>query len=379
MNKSTTRLLCLLVTGCFLHKVKGQQCSATGTNGIAACQCNFMEACDAQGNPNPNLAQYLPTGVDQLGLVEQGQRNLAYLCEGGDAVGILYDCNNRIPLYAATVINGAHLTGKSLGGRPKIKFSQSNLLNPHFQQQNNDYVDALKRELCYTTQIRSKYLVEEDWLRASGRRKRFRTRLCPGGSVVKTSVHRGHLIASQYGRNNQAKKRATFTYTNAVPQFGVFNSYPWRVCESRLITWGNQNCAQVKGATNIRLFIVVGAVPSTVRGSPKRRYFGKRGFSDYKDTIGDYRVNVPRVMWTAACCTYSDKGTLKYRSTAFWRENNPGNAPCNRADVGSLTRWLSRWMADGTVSFNLFPQTSQCNNIGNYIPLPWWRYLTQLT
>ena len=172
-----------------MYKVKGQQCGVIGTNGIAACQCNFMEAYDAQGNSNPNLAQYLPTGVDQLGLVEQGQRNLAYLCEGGDAVGILYDCNNRIPLYAATVINGAHLTGKSLGGRPKIKFSQSNLLNPHFQQQNNDYVDALKRELCYTTQIRSEYLVEEDWLRASGRRKRLRT----------------------------------------VPQFGVFNSHPWRV------------------------------------------------------------------------------------------------------------------------------------------------------
>ncbi|RMX61385.1 hypothetical protein pdam_00018288 [Pocillopora damicornis] len=153
------------MTGCFLYKVKGQQCSVIGTNGIAACQCNFMEAYDAQGNSNPNLAQYLPTGVDQLGLVEQGLRNLAYLCEGGDAVGILYDCNNRIPLYAAT------------------------LINPHFQQQNNDYVDALKRELCYTTQIRSEYLVEEDWLRASGRRKRLRT----------------------------------------VPQFGVFNSHPWRV------------------------------------------------------------------------------------------------------------------------------------------------------
>ena len=198
----------------------------------------------------------------------------------------------------------------------------------------------------------------------------MRTRLCPGGSVVKTSVHRGHLIASQYGRNNQAKKRATFTYTNAVPQFGVFNSHPWRVCESRLITWENQNCAQVKGATNVRLFIVVGAIPSTVRRSPKRRYFGKRGFSNYKDTIGDYRVKVPRDMWTAACCTYSDKGTLRYRSTAFWREKNPGNALCHRADVGFLTRWLSGWIAGGTVSFNLFPQTSQCNNIGNYIPLP---------
>ena len=45
-----------------------------------------MEACDAQGNPNPNLVQYLPTGVDQLGLVEHEQRNLAYLCEGAGAV-----------------------------------------------------------------------------------------------------------------------------------------------------------------------------------------------------------------------------------------------------------------------------------------------------
>ena len=67
-----------------------------------------MEACDALGHPNPNLVQYLPTGVDQLGLDEGGQRNLAYLCEDGNAVGILYDCNNRIPLYAATVINGAY-------------------------------------------------------------------------------------------------------------------------------------------------------------------------------------------------------------------------------------------------------------------------------
>ena len=370
MNKSTTRLLCLLMTVCFLHKAKGQQCSTTSTKGIAACQCNFMEACDARGHPNPNLVQYLPTGVDQLGLAEHGQRNLAYLCEGGDAVGILYDCNNRIPLYAATVINGAQLIGKSLGGRPNIEFSQSSLLDPHFQQENVDYVDALNRELCYTTQIGSKYLTEEKWLWRSGYRNRFRTPICPGGSVVETSVHRGHLIASRYGRNNQAKKRATFTYINAVPQFGVFNLHPWRVCEGRLIKWGRQNCAQVTRATDVRLFIVVGTIPSTVHGLPQQRYFGKRGFSDYKDTEGNYRVNVPSDMWTAACCTYSVNGILQYRSTAFWRENNPGNAPCNRADVGYLTKWLSGLITGGTVSFNFFPQTSQCNRNGNYIPLP---------
>ena len=365
MNKSATRLLCLLMTGCFLHKVKGQQCSTTGTNGIAVCQCNFMEACDALGNPNPNLVQYLPTGVDQLGLVEHGQRNVAYLCEGAGAVGILYDCNNRIPLYAATVINGALLLGRSHWRRPGIAFSLSEQLDGRFQQQEEDYRDALRRELCYLSSQRGRrYVVEENWLRARG--SLFRTQLCPGGPVVETSVHRGHLIASQYGRNNRAKMRATFTYTNAVPQFGKFNSHPWRTCEGRLITWGRQNCAQVRGATNVRLFIVVGTIPSTERGPPQQRYFGKRGFSDYKDA-SNYRVNVPSDIWTAACCTYSVNGILQYRSTAFWRENNPGNAPCRRTNVGELTRMFSGLIYGG---IDLFPQTPRCNNNRNYIPLP---------
>lgn len=92
-----------------------------------------MEACDAQGNPNPNLAKYLPTGVDQLGLVEQG-RDLAYLCEGGDAVGILYDCHNRIPLYAATVIYGAQLLGVNRGLKRRPGFSKSRQIFERFQQ-----------------------------------------------------------------------------------------------------------------------------------------------------------------------------------------------------------------------------------------------------
>ena len=366
MNKSTTRLLFLLMTVCFLHKVKGQ-CSRTGTNGIAACQCNFMEACDAQGNPNPNLAKYLPTGVDQL--VEQGKRDLAYLCEGGDAVGILYDCHNRIPLYATTVIYGAQLLGVSEGLKRRPKFKNSRQISERFQQQDEDYEDASKRELCYSSLLGgNNYVVEEEWTNAIGN-SFFNAQPCPRGLSVETSISRGHLIASQYGRNSQTKKKATFKYTNVVPQFATFNSGSWQEYETKLITWGTQNCAEVKGATNVRLFIVVGAIPSTVRGPSKQRYFGKEGFSDYKKPIL-YPVNVPSHMWTAACCTYSDKGKLRYRSTAFWRENNPGNAPCNRADVRYLTRWLSRWIAGGTVSFNLFPQTSQCNNIGNYIPLP---------
>lgn len=141
----------------------------------------------------------------------------------------------------------------------------------------------------------------------------------------------------------------------------MFNSIPWRVCEGRLVTWGTPNCAEVRGATNVRLFIVVGAIPLTV--SSKWRYFGKGEFGDNQDIV-NYRVNVPTDLWTcglvAACCTYYDQGTLEYCSTAFWREKNPGNAQCHREDVGSLGRLLSGRIRGRTrLSFNLFPQTPQ--------------------
>ena len=367
MVESTASLLLPLVIEYLLHEIAGQQCSTLGISGIAGCQCNLMEACDEDGKPKSTWAQYLPTGVDQFGLVDGGHQNLAYLCDVG-AVAILYDCNNRIPLFAATVITGAQLLGRDFGRRPPANFRRSSLawLDLKFQQVGEDYFRAKNRDLCYATRRGDRYLVDKDWVISSGHKSRFRTQDCPGGSLVKTIIHRGHLIASQYGRKNQTKKTATFTYTNAVPQFGLFNSHPWQVCEGRLLMWGTQNCAKVKGATQVQLFIVVGAMPSTVFSPLKHRYFGKKGFSDYMDNV--YRVNVPKHMWTAACCRYKAKRVWKYHSTAFKRENNPGMEPCVTSDIGTLSKWLFQSVRGGTC-VNLFPKTPQCNEKDNFIPL----------
>lgn len=73
---------------------------------------------------------------------------------------------------------------------------------------------------------------------------------------------KGHLIAAQYGRGDPARISATFTYTNTVPQFASFNSGKWRCSETKLITWGRNNCA-TSGNMDVRIFIVVGAIPST--------------------------------------------------------------------------------------------------------------------
>ena len=160
---------------------------------------------------------------------------------------------------------------------------------------------------------------------------------------------------------------ATFTYTNVVPQFDLFNNGAWKNSEMKLIGWGQNYCA-VKGAQHVEMFIIVGAIPSTNYGQSQTRYFGKEGFSGYKHTA-DYPVNVPRYIWTTACCKYNDNGTWKYHSTAFYRQNHPGNSPCDRLDVGTLSKLLLRGTQQGK-TIKLFPHTPQCEDMNNDLPLP---------
>jgi len=364
MGKFTAgvHVLLLVVVGHLSQQVIGQfQCSTTGKNGIDTCVCNIMDACDEHGKARASWTEYLPGNVEQFGDVKGGGRNLAYLCEGG-AVAILYDCNSRIPLYAATKITADQLSKTSSGRRSNFRQSElRNQLGKMFQQERADYSNP--DELCLETYKNG--FTDDDWWRSSGdsnaRPKRARAQtVCPRQSASFNIINKGHLIASQYGRAVPERMKATFTFTNVVPQFERFNQGTWRDSENALIKWGRGFCA-VKGAQHVEMFIIVGAVPSTNFEPPC--YFGKHGFSVKQDR--NYRVNVPRYMWTAACCKYNLNGTWKYHSTAFYGENDPRNEPCYPRRVAEL---FSNW-AGQLNKINLFPQTPQCEDKNNYIRL----------
>ncbi|XP_068739405.1 uncharacterized protein [Montipora capricornis] len=350
-----------------LFQVTGHyRCSSSG---IAGCECLFLGACDAHGKPRDNLdlTKHVPLGLELFGHPQYGL-NLAYLCEGR-TVGILYDCNNRMPLYAATVIRGSQLSGAP-GNRPNtgFKLSQSGL-DKYFQQSDKDYEKASQRKICFFERRRGKEFVDVSWYIAKNLMSP-RYEVCIGGSSdVKTIMHRGHLVASQYGIGEQTLKEATFVYTNAVPQFGDFNSGPWQIAESALVDWCRDNCAN-NGKQNAQMFIVVGVTPSTILGPSKTRYFGKNGFSDYQDDT-NYRVNVPAEMWTAACCTFefTEDGGRSWqwsvKSTAFWRKNEPGTLPVTPGSVSDLERMLSR---STNSKINLFPYSAdECTKSANHV------------
>ena len=356
----------------FLFRVTGQhKCSSSSR--ISGCECLFLGACDVHGNlkDNLDLAKHVPLGLEQFGHVNNplAERNLAYLCEGL-TVGILYDCNNRIPLYAATVIRGSQFNGKP-GNRPNAKFKLSNSgLDKYFQQSNVDYNKASKRKICYFNRNFGKEVVDVAWYRAKNSREPSDDDCIGGSSNLETEVHRGHLVASQYGVGNQTLKEATFVYTNAVPQFGDYNYRPWKIAEGALVRWFSNNCLS-NGEQNAQMFIIVGVTPSTMLDAPRTpRYFGKEGFSDYQDDT-NYRVNVPADMWTAACCTFmftKDWGQPWQRgvkSTAFWRENEPGLLPVKPESVLGLELMLSLYTRS---KINLFPYSAgECSKSANYV------------
>jgi len=80
------------------------------SSGISGCECLFLGVCDAHGKQKDGLdiTKHVPFGLTLFGNINNplAERNLAYLCED-HTEGILYDCNNRIPLFAATVIRGS--------------------------------------------------------------------------------------------------------------------------------------------------------------------------------------------------------------------------------------------------------------------------------
>ena len=370
-------VFCLLTLISLFRNAFSHTCASSGFSG---CECNILGACDIQGNHvtglDNKLTGYAPMGIPQF---QYGPVNFAYLCEG-QTTTILYDCNAKIPLYSATMMTGNQLNtpGYNRIGN-SFKQSGDTKLSSYFQQSDSDYLKSNDRVLCYESQNK-KYLIDEEWyLRKIGNTKGV-NKDCKANTpqaINKAPMARGHLIAAQYGRGNPTRISATFTYTNTVPQFASFNSGKWGCSEKKIITWGRNNCATSRNV-DVRMFIVVGAIPSTY--TRRRRYFGQSGFSDFQgwsrlqntylpNSGGkEYRVNVPSYLWTAACCTfrYQDaQGNWQdgTESTAFFRSNDQGNGACIPATPKTLFKELKVFLNKRTMEtdmINIFPKNSNC-------------------
>ena len=179
------------------------------------------------------------------------------------------------------------------------------------------------------------------------------------------------MIAARYG-HTRGNPDATFTYTNAVPQEGGFNSGKWRSHEASVTAMAAKcQVGAVAKSQNAYVYVVVGVIPSTFLGKP--RFFGSAGFGEYQGfskirskNTKEYRVSFPEYMWTAACCVHTD-GTV-HDKLAFWRRNwKDKTDPVNEhTTVSSMwvamnTEMLTKWGKTFTTIPTIFPGKPACN------------------
>lgn len=210
-------------------------------NGLQSCACNFIGTCTWDSKTSTygaftgrNLKTFIPK-VESFARTNQ----VAKICEPGK-IGIVYDCVNRVPLASMAVLKSEDYHSYKHSKRRNY-FRQSHLIGIQFQKQDLDYENARLCKPWYETS-NSKYLVDHNWWRhitIKGSPYRYRTR-SRNPCDHSITIHRGHLIASQY--KSELQNCLTFVYTNSVPQFGSMNNGHWNVYEQRMLLWARKNC-----------------------------------------------------------------------------------------------------------------------------------------
>ena len=169
------------------------------------------------------------------------------------------------------------------------------------------------------------------------------------------------MIAARYATADKDRMYATFSYTNVVPQFKSLNNGAWKTAERYIVeTWG-KNCQNKAAEYKLvaRIFVVVGVIPSTY--NKNARFYGAPGFSNFLGQSripknGEYRIVLPDIMWTGACCILADNFKRVIDVKAFAANNRPGA----EVKLFSSPQAMFKAFPENFPKINLFPMNHEC-------------------
>ena len=167
--------------------------------------------------------------------------------------------------------------------------------------------------------------------------------------------------------------KATFTLTNAVPQFETLNSGSWKNYENRVRDYAKCPCGSSdRGGT---LYLLTGISDHGLKvdsnGRPIRDDSVWLGF---KTNLGQGRVKVgiPRAPWTAGCCVWKEPGSAfgsasqseKAESFAVMTNNRDNQALLHQTEM-SVAKLEELLTTSPSSRVNLFPAKPKCRNPDN--------------
>ena len=194
--------------------------------------------------------------------------------------------------------------------------------------------------------------------------------------TAKSPLSRGHMNPAGLNKFDREFRKATFTFSNAVPQFKISNGGPWQKFEKRISKYAKQKCGP-RGGT---LYLLTGKSDNGVsiqRGIPRREWFTPL---PYLRNIfpANVKLVTPRAVWTAGCCVWPQPGNyfakvqpVKRAESFAVMSNNKDDADLlyqTEVSVSTLEMLLTRRRLR-LREVDLFPGNEDCRRAQNNIKL----------
>ena len=187
-----------------------------------------------------------------------------------------------------------------------------------------------------------------------------------------SEITRGHMNPSAINSFNKDFMTATFTLTNAVPQFKASNCGPWQEFETKIVDYAKDICGP-RGGT---LYLLTGRSENGIKPDAQSPY---KVVQDTSNTVkmpkfvkGNVKLKTPRSVWTAGCCVWEEPGRVfgnrwpvkKAQSFAVMSNNQKDKSKLYQTQMS--VRELEE-LLKAPSAVNLFPGDENCRNPVNNI------------
>ncbi|RMX43028.1 hypothetical protein pdam_00001792 [Pocillopora damicornis] len=180
-------------------------------------------------------------------------------------------------------------------------------------------------------------------------------------------LSKGHMNPTAINTFDINSLEATFTLTNAVPQYIASNSGPWKIFEANIRRYAKETCGS--RARNGTLYLLTGTSEYDMEGiiadNGNVNVFHSEVFLD------DVKLAIPRALWTAGCCVWRDSNHTKdNRAESFAvMTNNAKDSNCLNQTEMSVSQVEKHLTPRGWPLVNLFPGEESCRHTENDVRL----------
>ena len=186
---------------------------------------------------------------------------------------------------------------------------------------------------------------------------------------------RGHLVPFNILRYSKESARATFTYTNCVPQIAGFNRGQWKKYETKIVQYAQHYCAPSGGT----LYLITGTSRVKFKEilSLENKIIGVDEsvppMEEFHENVNIYpklgpKIAIPNSMWTVGCClnlkTNEVVGAFGVMGGNYLNQQLLNEFMMPEQTVASVEKALQ----SEDQSIKLFPDGGDCYNPSKQVP-----------